>query len=69
VDDLNEEREKIRNNLIDKCLEVINAHGEVTFEVAELISTVVSKSPDPSEQVCSSLFQLLLFFSSQPSIL
>jgi E3 ubiquitin-protein ligase HUWE1 len=50
VDDLNEEREAIRDNLIDKCLDVINAHGEVTFEVADLITTVVNKSSDPSSQ-------------------
>lgn len=46
VDDLDDERAVIRDNLIDKCLDVINAHGEVTFEVADLISTVVKKSPD-----------------------
>lgn len=47
VDDLNEERNLIRDNLIDKCLDVINAHGDVTFEVSDLISTVVTKSDDP----------------------
>ena len=50
VDDLNEERASIRDNLIDRCLDVINAHGEVTFEVADLITTVVSKSSDPPTQ-------------------
>ena len=50
IDDLNDERDAIRDNLIDKCLDVINAHGEVTFEIADLISTVVSKSSDPVQQ-------------------
>jgi E3 ubiquitin-protein ligase HUWE1 len=50
VDDLNEERAAIRDNLIDRCLDVINAHGEVTFEVADLIATVVGKSSDPPAQ-------------------
>jgi E3 ubiquitin-protein ligase HUWE1 len=50
VDDLNEERDAIRDNLIDKCLDVINAHGEVTFEVSDLITTVVNKSSDPAAQ-------------------
>jgi E3 ubiquitin-protein ligase HUWE1 len=50
VDDLNEERDAIRDNLIDKCLDVINAHGEVTFEVSDLITTVVNKSSDPTAQ-------------------
>jgi E3 ubiquitin-protein ligase HUWE1 len=50
VDDLNEERAAIRDNLIDKCLDVINAHGEVTFEISDLITTVVNKSSDPPAQ-------------------
>jgi E3 ubiquitin-protein ligase HUWE1 len=50
VDDLNELRESIRKDLIDKCLDVINAHGDVTFEVADLISTAVKQSDDPSGQ-------------------
>ncbi|TAQ88206.1 hypothetical protein B7494_g3474 [Chlorociboria aeruginascens] len=48
IDDLNEERARLRENLIDRCLDVINAHGEVTFEISDLIKTVVSKSPDPT---------------------
>ena len=50
TDDLNEERAAIRDNLIDKCLDVINAHGEVTFEISDLITTVVNKSSDPAAQ-------------------
>ncbi|TVY92941.1 E3 ubiquitin-protein ligase TOM1-like [Lachnellula willkommii] len=50
VDDLNEERDALREDLIDKCLDVINAHSEVTFEVADLIKTVISKSGDPPGQ-------------------
>ncbi|TVY39925.1 E3 ubiquitin-protein ligase [Lachnellula occidentalis] len=50
VDDLTEEREALREDLIDKCLDVINAHGEVTFEVADLIKTVINKSSDPPGQ-------------------
>lgn len=50
VDDLNDERAAIGDKLIDRCLDVINAHGEVTFEVDDLIMTVVNKSSDPSSQ-------------------
>ncbi|RKF57434.1 putative e3 ubiquitin-protein ligase [Golovinomyces cichoracearum] len=50
VDDLNEERALISDNLIDRCLDAINAHGEVTFEIADLIMTVVNKSSDPTAQ-------------------
>lgn len=47
VDDLNDERKEFREAMIDKCLDVINAHSEVTFEVADLIKTVTIKSDDP----------------------
>ncbi|KFY22750.1 hypothetical protein V493_06345 [Pseudogymnoascus sp. VKM F-4281 (FW-2241)] len=49
VERLNAERLKIRSNLIERCLEVINAHGEFTFEIADLITTVIDKSPDQAE--------------------
>ena len=48
VDDLNDERAAVRENLINKCLDVINAHGEVTFEIADLITTAINKSTDPA---------------------
>jgi E3 ubiquitin-protein ligase HUWE1 len=67
VDDLNDERNAIRENLTEKCLDVINAHGEVTFEVADLITTVVAKSPDPSAQrntVGETLVIALMSFSA-----
>ncbi|KAI6246904.1 E3 ubiquitin-protein ligase TOM1-like [Erysiphe necator] len=47
INDLNKERTLISDNLIDKCLDTINAHGEVTFDISDLIMTVVSKSSDP----------------------
>jgi E3 ubiquitin-protein ligase HUWE1 len=48
VEDLDEERAKIRENLIERCLDIINTHTEFTFEIADLITTVVDKSPDPA---------------------
>ncbi|POS87613.1 hypothetical protein EPUL_003026 [Erysiphe pulchra] len=50
VHDLNKERALISDNLIDKCLDAINANGEVTFDIADLIMTVVNKSNDPISQ-------------------
>lgn len=50
IDELNRERALISENLIDKCLDTINGHGYVTYEVADLIMTVVSKSSDPPAQ-------------------
>lgn len=71
IDDLNEERDAIRDNLIDKCLDVINAHGEVTFEVADLITTVVNKSTDSSSQrktVGETLVIALMSFAGEEDI-
>lgn len=48
VDDLNEERAAVREKLIDRSLDIINAHGEVTFEISELINTIIGKSQDSS---------------------
>ena len=71
IDDLNEERAAIRDNLIDKCLDVINAHGEVTFEISDLITTVVNKSNDPSalrKGVGETLVIALMSFASDDDL-
>ncbi|KAF2404924.1 hypothetical protein EJ06DRAFT_552396 [Trichodelitschia bisporula] len=48
VDDLNEERELIREDAIDRCLDVLSTHDDVTFELAELIAAAVLKAPGQS---------------------
>lgn len=71
IDDLNEERAAIRNDLIDKCLEIINAHGGVTFQVADLITTAVNKSPDSSNlksSVGSTLVVALMSFAGDDDL-
>ncbi len=71
VDDLNEERDFIRDNLIDRCLDVINAHGDVTFEVSDLITTVVNKSSEPSVQrkvVGETLVVALMSFAGEDDL-
>ncbi|KAG0646144.1 HECT-type E3 ubiquitin transferase [Hyphodiscus hymeniophilus] len=71
IDDLNEERAAIRDNLIDKCLDVINAHGEVTFEISDLITTVVNKSGDPAAQrkiVGETLVIALMSFAGEEEV-
>ncbi|RDI84571.1 hypothetical protein Vi05172_g5286 [Venturia inaequalis] len=45
VEDLNEERVTLRQSLIDRCLDVLNVHDEVTFELCDLISAAVAKQP------------------------
>ncbi|KAK5997989.1 E3 ubiquitin-protein ligase TOM1-like [Cladobotryum mycophilum] len=39
--DLDNQRSKLRDNLIDQCLDVIRAHPDTAIEVSELINTVV----------------------------
>lgn len=46
VDDLEEERSSVRQNLIDRALDVVNVHDDVTFELSDLITAAASKAPD-----------------------
>ena len=46
IDDLEEERTIIRKNLIDRALDVVNIHNDVTFELSDLITASASKAPD-----------------------
>lgn len=47
VESLDVEREQIRSNLIDRCLDVLNEHHDVSFELADLISSAIKKHPEP----------------------
>lgn len=47
IEDLDAEREKIRSNLIERCLDVLNEHHDVSFELADLISSAIKKHRDP----------------------
>ncbi|EMC94928.1 hypothetical protein BAUCODRAFT_140168 [Baudoinia panamericana UAMH 10762] len=44
IDDLDEKRKALRDALIDRCLEVLSAVPNVTFELADLIQAAVAKS-------------------------
>jgi E3 ubiquitin-protein ligase HUWE1 len=44
VEDLDTERQVIRDDLIDRCLDVLNVHHDVTFELADLIAAAVRSS-------------------------
>jgi E3 ubiquitin-protein ligase HUWE1 len=41
VDDLQEDREKLKENLIDRCLDILNVHDDVTFELSDLIAAAL----------------------------
>ncbi|KAJ8129516.1 hypothetical protein O1611_g4114 [Lasiodiplodia mahajangana] len=69
-EDLDEERAKLRSSLIDRCLDVIRAHPDTTYEVSELISSVVLRSPadDPSglsirQEIGDTLVNALMSFA------
>lgn len=46
INDLDEERAAIRRNLIDRSLDVLNIHDEVTFELADLINAASLNAGD-----------------------
>lgn len=46
VDDLDNERTVIRHNLIDRALDVLNVHDDVTFELADLIHAATLTAPE-----------------------
>ncbi|KEQ69691.1 hypothetical protein M436DRAFT_55096 [Aureobasidium namibiae CBS 147.97] len=52
VDDLDDKRKDVRDGLIDRCLDVLNTHTDVTFELADLITAAVTKAgQDQSSKV------------------
>ncbi|KAL8948008.1 MAG: hypothetical protein Q9222_005767 [Ikaeria aurantiellina] len=46
VNDLDDERSAIREDLIERALDVLNVHGDATFELADLINAAASKASD-----------------------
>jgi E3 ubiquitin-protein ligase HUWE1 len=47
IEDLNAERENVRANLIERSLDVLNVHHDVSFELADLISSAIKNHPEP----------------------
>jgi E3 ubiquitin-protein ligase HUWE1 len=43
VEDLDEKRTSIRSTLVEKALDVLHVHGDVTFELADLVKDAVPK--------------------------
>lgn len=63
IEDLDVERDKIRSNLIERCLDVLNVHHDVTFELADLIAAATKKHRDPEgfrKEVGETLVQSLV---------
>ncbi|KAI9848797.1 MAG: hypothetical protein M1838_000378 [Thelocarpon superellum] len=47
IDDLDEMRVALRASLIDRALDILNVHGDVTFELADLVMSAVAKAAHP----------------------
>lgn len=65
VNDLDDIRNTIRENLLDRALDVLNVHDDVTFELSDLITAATTKAPDAKSMrsdVSSMLIQSLLSF-------
>ncbi|KAL9132102.1 MAG: hypothetical protein Q9217_000138 [Psora testacea] len=65
VDDLKAARDNIRKDLVDRALDILNAHNDVTFELAALIRTATSKTSDGKGmrgEIGATLIQSLISF-------
>lgn len=63
VDDLNDLRTAVRDNLINRALDILQVHPDVTFELASLINNAFSKGQENSEakkEVASTIVQSLM---------
>ncbi|KUL84639.1 hypothetical protein ZTR_06680 [Talaromyces verruculosus] len=74
IEDLDAERDKVRKNMIERCLDVLNVHHDVTFELADLIASATKKHRDPEgfrkevgETLVQSLISLQIDDDVQPS--
>ncbi|KAH7156147.1 hypothetical protein EDB81DRAFT_378977 [Dactylonectria macrodidyma] len=56
-EDVDKYREKLRENMIDRCLDVIRAHPETAVEISELIQVMIlrQQNSDAHEEVGSTL--------------
>ncbi|KAF1836843.1 hypothetical protein BDW02DRAFT_492631 [Decorospora gaudefroyi] len=65
---LDEQRSKLRHNLVDRSLDILNSHDDVTFELADLVSAAVSKAPEPAAmrtEIGATLVQSLISLQSE----
>lgn len=69
-DDLDAEREKLRGDLVERCLDVIRAHPGSVYEVSELINVALAidrpgpESDEAREDVGGTLVNALMSFTS-----
>lgn len=66
-DKLDNERQSLRGNIIERALDVLNIHDSVTFELADLINTASSKTSGASgmrKDIGETLVQSLISFQA-----
>ena len=67
VNDLDDERSAIRANLIERAVNVLNIHADVTFELADLIAAAAQKASDSNamrKDIGETLVQSLISLQS-----
>ena len=68
VEDLDEKRTEIRKTLVERILDVLNVHTEVTFELATLIGAAAAKDNDETsdrEETGITLIEALISFTGE----
>ena len=63
IDDLDEVRSDIRGSLVDRCLNALNSFSDLSFELADLLMSSVSKAQDANAlraDIAKTLFHCLL---------
>ncbi|KAF1851993.1 uncharacterized protein K460DRAFT_401991 [Cucurbitaria berberidis CBS 394.84] len=68
LDELDQVRSTLRHNLVDRSLDILNSHEDVTFELADLVSAAVSKAPEPGPmrtEIGATLVQSLISLQSE----
>ena len=68
INELDDERTAVRKNLIDRALNLLNVHDEVTFELSDLINSAATKADDAPtmrKEAGQTLIQSLISFQME----
>ncbi|KAF2154321.1 hypothetical protein K461DRAFT_126988 [Myriangium duriaei CBS 260.36] len=58
-EDLDEKRKLVREDLVDRCLEFLNEHPDLTFDIADLITSATSSRDPESKELKESFGETL----------
>ncbi|EME49335.1 hypothetical protein DOTSEDRAFT_68195 [Dothistroma septosporum NZE10] len=68
VDDLDEKRAEVRNDLVDRCLDVLSTQPTLTFELSDLIQAAVAKTgagTNPRQEIGVTLVSSLMSLQAE----